>query len=308
MARLLATLVALLALGGCASVAVERLAGDSGDLPRRAEVRAVPFHPQEERYCGPAALATVLGWSGPAADQNAVAQVTFTPGREGSLGHDMVAAARRHGRLAVPVADLAGLLAELAAGHPVLVLQNLGLEWYPQWHYAVVVGYDLDAGTVALRSGRERRRVISLSTFERTWRRGGGWAYVVLPPGSLPAQAREVAVLRAAAALERAGRQREAAVAYAAALVRWPESVSAMIGRGNAELASGELAAAESAYRAAIERDPGAAVAWNNLAELLARRGRARAALAAARRAVELGGPHAAIFRATLDQIVAGTV
>ena len=79
----------------------------------------MPFHPQQEQYCGPAALATVLGWSGLPARQEALAREVFTPGREGTLGHDLIGAARRHGRLAVPVADLPSLLGELAAGHPV---------------------------------------------------------------------------------------------------------------------------------------------------------------------------------------------
>jgi hypothetical protein len=30
---------------------------------------------------------------------------------------------------------------QLEAGRPVLVLQNLALKLWPQWHYAVVVGY-----------------------------------------------------------------------------------------------------------------------------------------------------------------------
>ena len=48
---------------------------------------------------------------------------------------------------------LADLLQEVAAGHPVIVLQNLGLEWIPVWHYSVVIGYDLSRGQLVLRSG-----------------------------------------------------------------------------------------------------------------------------------------------------------
>ena len=87
----------------------------------------------------------------------------------------------------MPVDNLADLLAELDAGHPVLVFQNLALDWSPQWHFAVAVGYDLDSGDLILRSGTERRRVTRLSTFEFTWRRGDYWALVVLPPDRLPA-------------------------------------------------------------------------------------------------------------------------
>jgi tetratricopeptide (TPR) repeat protein len=295
-------LAGLLALTGCATPEVSVLRADRGDLPPRAEVAGVPFHPQREQYCGPAALATVLGWSGQAS-QDALAAAVFTPGREGTLSHDLTAAAYRHGRLAVAVAGLPALLREVAAGHPVLVLQNLGLDWFPQWHYAVVVGYDLDAGELALRSGEERRRVVALDTFVRTWVRADGWAVVVLPPDRLPAGADEEALVSAAAGLERAGRAADAALAYATILDRWPDSLGALIGRGNALYAADDLARAEAAYRSALDRHSGAAVAWNNLADVLAAQGEGEAAMIAARRAVALGGPHAATYRQTLNEI-----
>ena len=302
--RVLAATV-LLALAGCATPDLARLRADGG-LPPRAEIADVPFHAQQALYCGPAALATVLGWSGLPARQETVAAAVYTPGREGTLGHDLIAAVSRHGRLAVPVADLPALLGEVAAGHPVLVLQNLGLDWYPQWHYAVVVAYDLDAGELALRSGAERRRVTPLDTFARTWARGDRWAIVVLPPDVLPASAGEEAVVRAASGLERAGRAAEAAIAYDTILGRWQGSLAAAIGRGNARYAAGDLDGAAAAYRAALDRHPDAGALWNNLADVLATRGERDAAVIAARRAVALGGPHAATYRQTLDQLSGG--
>jgi hypothetical protein len=294
---------ALLTLAGCATPEVTALRREAQGLPRQAEVAGVPFHPQQEKYCGPAALATVLGWSGLPARQEALAGEVFTPGRDGTLGHDLVGAARRHGRLAVGVTDLPSLLGELAAGHPVLVLQNLGLDWYPQWHFAVAVGYDLDADELALRSGEEPRQVVALDTFARTWARADRWALVVLPPDRLPASGDEAAVLSAAAGLERAGRFDDAALAYDAILGRWPGSLAALIGRGNARYAARDLAGAEAAYRAALEQHPDAAAAWNNLADVLAAQGVRAEALIAAQRAVELGGTHAEVYRRTLEEI-----
>ena len=95
--------------------------------------------------------------------------------------------------------DLPSLLGELAAGHPVMVLQNLGLDWYPQWHFAVAVGYDLSTNELALRSGEERRQLVSLDTFNRTWTRADHWALVVLPPDQLPATGAEAEMLSARA-------------------------------------------------------------------------------------------------------------
>jgi predicted TPR repeat methyltransferase len=304
-ARTSSTLL-LSVLVGCATPQTDRLLDASTALPPRAEVGGVPFFPQQEYYCGPAALATVLSWSGLPVTQDEIAAQVYTPGREGTLRSDVVAAARRNGRLAVPVGRLSDLTAELAAGHPVMVFQNLGLGWFPVWHYAVAIGYDLDAGDLMLRSGPDARRVIPLGTFERTWQRGDHWGLVVLPPGELPVAADEITVLRAATGLEQAGRFRAAAAAYAVIAERWPESLEAWIGLGNAAHGAGDLDQAEDAFRTATERHPQAAGAWNNLAHVLGATGRRAEAVAAAQRAVHLGGPDATTYRATLREVAGG--
>jgi tetratricopeptide (TPR) repeat protein len=248
----------------------------------------------------------VLRWSGLPVTQDEVAAQVYTPGRRGTLQSDVIAAARRHGRLAVPVTRPPDLTAELAAGHPVVVFQNLGLGWFPVWHYAVAIGYDLAAGDLILHSGLAARRVMPLHTFERTWARGDHWGLVVLPPQEPPVAADEVAVLRAATGLEQAGRFRAAATAYAAIAERSPDSLEAWIGLGNAAYAAGDLEQAENAFRTAARRHPNAAAAWNNLAHVLGEQGRRTEAVAAAQRAVRLGGPNATTYRATLREVAGG--
>jgi hypothetical protein len=304
-ARVASALI-LWALVGCATPQTDHLLDAPTALPPRAEVAGVPFFPQEKYYCGPAALATVLSWSGLPVTQDEVGAQVYTPGREGTLRSDVVAAARRNGRLAVPVTRLADLTAELAAGHPVVVFQNLGLGWFPVWHYAVAVGYDLTSSDLVLRSGLDSRRVMPLRAFERTWARGNHWGLVVLPPGELPIAADEVTVLRAATGLEQAGRFREAAAAYAAIAERWPDSLAAWIGLGNAAYAAGDLDDAEAAFRTATDRYPNAAAAWNNLAHTLGQKGRRAEAVAAAQRAMRLGGPDAKTYRETLREVAGG--
>jgi tetratricopeptide (TPR) repeat protein len=303
MLRLGASLILAGALSACATSGLPEPAALPAGLPGEARIADVPFYPQDDLYCGPASLAMVLTWSGAPATQEKVATAIYTPGREGTLQHDLLAGARREGRLAVPVESLAGLLGELAAGHPVLVLQNLGLDWAEQWHYAVAIGYDLDEGEIVLHSGLEAERRVSLATFDRTWARAERWGVVVLPPGSLPATAGEAEVLQAAASLERAERPAEAAKAYAAILDRWPSSFAALMGLGNARYAAGQVLGAESAFRTAASLHPDAAPAWNNLAHVLAAQGELGEALQAAKRAVDLGGPQDAAYRETLREI-----
>jgi tetratricopeptide (TPR) repeat protein len=290
-------------LAACATPAAVERAELRPGLPDRAEVAGVPFEPQEELWCGPAALAMVLSWSGPKITQAELAPAVYTSGRAGSLQSDLVAAARRHERLAIPVADLDDLMTELAAGYPVLVLQNLGLEWWPIWHYAVAVGYDRAADELVLRSGAEARQPVPLATFERTWARAGHWGLVVLPPDFLPAGTDPAPTVRAAAALERIGRLAAAGTAYDTILKRWPDDRDALLGRGNVRYAGGDLDGAERAFRQATSSDPGSGAAWNNLAQVLLERGRPEPALDAARRAVELGGPLEPTYRTTLRQI-----
>jgi tetratricopeptide (TPR) repeat protein len=248
-----------------------------------------------------------LGWSGdPVAPEALVAEV-FVPGRKGSFAVGLVAAARAHGRVPVPLDTLAEILAELAAGHPVLVLQELGLELpgLRRPHFALAVGYDLAAPELALHSGPTPRRPITLANFERTWQRAGGFAVTVLPPDRLPALDDPSRWLTAASGLERAGRFRDAETAYRTARARWPRNGPAWLALGNLALAADRLAEAEAAFRRATTLDPESAAAWNNLAHTLGRLDRREEALVAARRAVALGGPHAATAQRTLEALEA---
>ena len=273
-------------------------------LANSAEIAATPFFPQEDYQCGPASLAAVLAHAGRDATPESLLPEVYLPGRKGSLQAEMLAATRRHSLVAYPLAPrLEDLLRELAAGTPVVVLQNLALDWWPQWHYAVAIGYDLRRREVVLRSGVTRRLTMRLDTFEHTWARSGHWAMAALPPDQLPATAGESAYLAAVAALERVA-PAAARRGYETALARWPGSAAAHVGLGNASYAMRDLAGAAAAYLRATMEFPEAADAWNNLAQVLVELGRRAEALVAARRAVSLGGPRLPAYRETLDAIL----
>lgn len=298
------TLLMVAMLAGCASPQVRTLLEHPpAALPPRAELAAVPFFPQQEYQCGPAALAMALTHAGRPVSPEALVTQVYLPAREGSLQAEMFATTRRQGLLAYPLAPrLQDLLTEVAAGNPVIVLQNLSLAFAPLWHYAVVVGYDRERGEIILRSGTTRRLAMTLSTFERTWTRSGHWAMVVLQPDRLAATASEAEHVAAAAALERSS-PAAAERAYAGALSRWPANLIARLGLGNVAYAQGRLAEAEAAYHAATLQHPQAADAWNNLAQVRFELGRKSEALAAARRAVALGGVRTPHYRKTLETI-----
>ncbi|MCW5580075.1 MAG: PA2778 family cysteine peptidase [Luteimonas sp.] len=296
----------MLALGGCAVQTPRLLASPPAGLPHRVELAATPFFPQQEFQCGPAALATALSAVGLPTRPDALVGKVFLPDREGSLQIEMLAGARRSGALAMIIpGTLEAVMRETAAGHPVVVLQNLGLSWAPSWHYAVVIGYDLDQGHFLLRSGPIERQELPLNTFEHTWDRAARWAFVALPPGRLPATVDETEAVRALVAFERNAPPAQAEQAYAAGVARWPQNLTLAMGLGNARYAAGRLDDARQAFDAAARRFD-AAAAYNNLANVLFEMGRRSEARVAALKAVDRAGSDGAMAdgaRATLRRL-----
>ena len=296
----------LFVFSGCATPSTQKWHQAAAGIPSHHTLNAVPFYPQKEYQCGPASLAMVLSWSGLLIGPDDLTPQVYTASLRGSQQPAMIAAARRRGRVAYPISGANALLQEVAAGHPVVVLQNLGLSWIPVWHYAVVIGYNVDAEVVILHSGVTSRKKTGFRTFENTWARGDHWGLLVLPPDRLPSSAEEKPWIAAVVGLEKA-RQWEAAVeGYQTALHRWPQSFSAHIGLSNSYYAMGDLTSATAVLQKTTIRFPQEGVAFNNLAQVLWEQGQKQAALKAARRAVKLGGPLVDQFQKTLDEIQSG--
>lgn len=275
-------------------------------IASKAELTKIPFFAQAERDdCGPAALSMMLASTGIDTNPAELAPKVYTPGREGTLQADILQAVRREGRLGIMVGSLDDLLVELDAGNPVLVLQNLGVQAWPIWHYAVAMGYDLESGTLFLHSGTQERFPISFDAFTRTWDDLGQWGLAITRPDRLPASAEPADILAAASGLEQIGARDAATLAYGALLHRWPDNLPALMGWGNARYATGDFRAASQAFRHAVTLRPGAAEAWNNLAYSLLQQQRLQEALVAAKEAVRLGGPHQSAAKATLREIEA---
>ena len=300
----LALVLALVLLSGCATQTQALRSAVPADLPRQVELRDTPFIAQERYQCGPAALAMSLRAAGFAVDADALVPQVYLPQREGSLQVEMLAAGRRNGAFSMTLPPrMDALLAELAAGTPVLILQNLSLPFAPKWHYAVVVGYDLDRGDLVLRSGTTKRMVMRMSTFEHTWARSGYWAMVTMKPGGLPKTAAEAAAVEALVAYEKSSQPAAARQAYAAGERRWPGNMALALGLGNTAYAAGDRAAAADAYQRATALHPHSGAAFNNLAVTLMELGRLPEARVAAEKAVALGGQWRAAALDTLASI-----
>lgn len=255
-------------LSGCAGSA-SRLVAPLEDRHAAVELHDVPFFSQVTDQCGPASLASILSASGVAVTPEELRSQIYIPDREGALQLELVAATRRHGRIPYEIgATVAALTAELDAGRPVLVLQNLGATVAPLWHYAVVVGYLPEEQRFVLRSGEQRRFLLEAKPFVRSWKRARLWGIVALRPGELPASPEAGRYLRAVAAVEATAGAVDTVPAYRAATQRWPEHSVAWLGLGNASYAAGALQQAAAAYRRVLDLSPGDAVALNNLAQV----------------------------------------
>jgi tetratricopeptide (TPR) repeat protein len=264
----LAVLVLIFGTGCAGRNDVRLVAPDQG-----VELTATPFFAQEKYQCGPAALAMLLGASGIAVHPDELTPAVYLPGRQGSLQMELAAACRQWGRIACPIpSTLTGLTAEIQSGRPVLVLQNLGFERWPIYHYAVVIGV-LPPDRLVLRSGTRERVEMPAADFNRTWQRAGSWGMIALSPGDLPQTADPVTYMTAVAAFESAGNADSAAAAYQAGLAVWPDNSMILFALANNHLEQNRPARAEALYRTLLAADPDHVAAANNLAEALARQG-----------------------------------
>ncbi len=252
--------------GACASVGkqTQDLVKHPPDIAPKSRLR-VEFIKQSDKNCGPATLTMALRAAGFQANLDEITHQVFVKEKEGTLPMDMVAAARREGAMAVPVRSLVGILNEVAAGHPVVAMENLGLSWYPKWHYSLVIGYDLPTQNLIMHSGTEAATTKTFNYFEHSWTLADSWSLVLLRPGELAASASELDHLQAAVGLELADRPADAKLAYEAILKRWPRSLGAHIGLANMAYQNKDLTMTMHLLRTATELHPDSLAAKHNL-------------------------------------------
>lgn len=236
----------------------------------RIELSETPFYPQLKHHCGPAALITVLEASGATPTYDEVADRIYVPGLEGSLQVELMAATRSFERIPFRLpGELRPVLAEVEAGRPVLILQNLRVRSLPAWHYAVVIGYDRERAEILMRSGDKRLLATPARRWMRQWDWASRWAIVVLEPGELPANPHLPAVLRALADFDDHAPAQPRLSAWRAVAEQWPDEPLAWIGTGNARYELGALEDAATDFEYALKIKPESWPARLNLAQVL---------------------------------------
>jgi tetratricopeptide (TPR) repeat protein len=266
-------------------------------------VTAGPPRVFADDQCGPGSLAAVLNALGDPVTGSQL-EVELPAVRGGVLSLDLVLAARRRGFSAALLrGDPARLRLEIEAGRAaILMLRLLDMPGQARdvYHYVVVDGFDPERSFFRFQFGDGQARWALLDDLESSWK-AAGHALVQVARGT-PSLADG---LRRGLALEREGRWAEAAEVYRQLDAAHPRSVRVLVNLGNAEAAGGRRAAAEAAYRAALEIGPEDQDALNNLAWLLlADPSRLEEAEDLAARAAKAGGPDRAPVLDTLGRIL----
>lgn len=294
----------IILIQGCSSIGLqssELLEKKPQEFIKQQEITQINFNPQREYQCGPASLATVLQWQGLNVSDNQLVPQIYIPARKGSLQIEMLATVRRYNFIPYIIEkSMDALLREIKAGNPVLVLQNLGLDSFPKWHYAVVIGYDLNRDEIILRSGEIKRHVNSFSLFERTWRRAHYWGFIVLAKDKLPSSRDAFAYLKSVVAFEKLKKNNFAYSAYKTALQRWPDNKNLLMAAGNASYLLKKVTVAEKYYRKVVLKWPGFAPGLNNLAQVLMEEGHFQEAEKLIIRAIKVNDKHKAQYQDTL--------
>ena len=295
--RIEAALVTLVVAGGLSSCVTSKPASRTPGPSALVLADVVPARFGLER-CGAGSLAGVLGvYDSAYAAAAVIEQIdrALPKARNGGvLTLDLLLEARARGfGASLTTGSPEAIASALETGTPpILVLQVLNMPGSRKdfFHYVIADGRDRDRGLVRLHFGDGKARWVSDGWLKRPWRGTANAMILIAPRTARPAPSgREI---RYAVALELDGDPDSAAAIYRRLLSEEPDSEILWTNLGNAEVALGDAAAAETAFRRAIEIDPTYQEPLNNLAWLLIGQERAASeAVLLARRAVEADGP-----------------
>lgn len=282
--------VTLIFLQSCATrtPSTDKLVKDSSGLPESFLIESIPFIKQADNHCGPASLAMILKSKGRPVDFDQLTSQMMTPEKKGTFSTDVVSTVRRQGMVPVRINNLKSLLTEISDGQPVMIFQNLGLSWYPYWHYSVALGYDLSGPDIILHSGKNKYHTTDMRMFERSWMMANSWGLIILQPGTLALTVDDLGHVEGISGLEVLGKFNEAKLSYAAVLEKWPQSLPALIGMGNVLYAIKDFKGSAAHLTRATEFHPSSETAWHNLAIAQGALGELKAANKSALKALSL--------------------
>ncbi len=147
-------------------------------------ITGVPFFPQEQKQCGPAALAGVLNYWGTKIAPEEIAKEIYSETAGGTLWIDLTLYARDKGYSAMQyIGSWNDLMQNIQAGFPLIVLVDHGVSSFQVNHFMVVVGYTKDG--VIVNSGMEREKIQKKRRFLKAWKKNQYWTLLIRPEKTL---------------------------------------------------------------------------------------------------------------------------
>ncbi|MGB7293720.1 MAG: C39 family peptidase [Thermodesulfobacteriota bacterium] len=133
-------------------------------------IRNVPFVRQRDKFCGPAAMASVMNFYGQNVSQDEIAKEVYSPELKGALISDMENFAREMGYNASTVnGDENTLISLVDEGIPSIILVDLGIWVVSVPHYYVVYGYNESKETFIINTGFTSSKEINFKDLDKEW-------------------------------------------------------------------------------------------------------------------------------------------
>ena len=175
------SLLILLILSACATA--PRFRDLRADLEARGHyIPNVPFIPQEESRCGPAALAMALNFWGGKVSEEEVAKETFLPALRGALISDLRAFSECKGFRATSYSSSPDdLRFRISKNEPLILLLDLGRGSYQKPHYILAIGFHEGKDVLIAHSGRKENQVIPYDKLISQWAKMNYLALLVVP-------------------------------------------------------------------------------------------------------------------------------
>jgi ABC-type bacteriocin/lantibiotic exporter with double-glycine peptidase domain len=133
-------------------------------------IKNVPFVKQKDKFCGPAAMASVMNFYGQDVSQDQIANEVYSPELKGALISDMENFATEMGYSASTInGDENTLISLVDEGIPSIILVDLGIWVVSVPHYYVVYGYDKSNETFIINTGFTSNKEINFDDLDKEW-------------------------------------------------------------------------------------------------------------------------------------------
>lgn len=169
-----ALFIAILSLASCTAITGGSVIRDIKERPGNgAFIDGVPFFPQDTSMCGPAALASVIGYwgyRGASAGIEDVAGKVYQERLKGTLPIDMLIYAKELGYEASYYrGTLDDIKKRVAEKTPLILFIDTGYKFYPRGHYIVVTGYNENIRMITAHSAMNENEPFSYERLLNAW-------------------------------------------------------------------------------------------------------------------------------------------